>query len=88
MKEIGINILKQLLYDRKSSSLNSGFFVYFLFFFILIYYAVRKHQRMRIGVFTLFSLFFFTKPVAGCIPDPAFSHHRLCDLKSDLPKED
>jgi len=62
MKEIGINILKQLLYDPENPLLfNSGFFVYFLFFFILIYYAVRKHQRMRIGVFTLFSLYFFYK---------------------------
>jgi len=62
MKEIGINILKQLLYDPENPLLfNSGFFVYFLFFFILIYYAVRKHQRMRIGVFPLFSLYFFYK---------------------------
>ncbi len=55
-------IRDQLLYDPKNPLLfNSGFFVYFLFFFILIYYAVRKNRRMRIGAFTLFSLYFFYK---------------------------
>jgi alginate O-acetyltransferase complex protein AlgI len=62
MNDIAGKILHQLLYDPKNPLLfNSGFFVYFLFFFILIYYSVRKNRRMRIGVFTLFSLYFFYK---------------------------
>jgi alginate O-acetyltransferase complex protein AlgI len=62
MMGIADKILQQLLYDPKNPLLfNSGFFVYFLFFFILIYYSVRKNRRMRIGVFTLFSLYFFYK---------------------------
>jgi alginate O-acetyltransferase complex protein AlgI len=62
MNEIIGKILQQILYDPKNPLLfNSGFFVYFLFFFILIYYSVRKNRRMRIGVFTLFSLYFFYK---------------------------
>jgi D-alanyl-lipoteichoic acid acyltransferase DltB (MBOAT superfamily) len=62
MKELIDKILAQLLYDPKNPLLfNSGFFVYFLFFFILLFYAVRKHHRMRTGVFTLFSLYFFYK---------------------------
>jgi alginate O-acetyltransferase complex protein AlgI len=62
MNEIVHKILDQLLYDPKNPLLfNSGFFVYFLFFFILIYYSIRKNRRMRIGAFTLFSLYFFYK---------------------------
>jgi len=62
MSELIQNILKQLVYDPENPLLfNSGFFVYFLFFFILLFYAVRKHHRMRTGVFTLFSLYFFYK---------------------------
>jgi alginate O-acetyltransferase complex protein AlgI len=62
MNELASSILRQLLYDPKNPLLfNSGFFVYFLFFFILLYYSVRKNRKMRIGVFTLFSLYFFYK---------------------------
>ncbi|NVO20553.1 MAG: MBOAT family protein [Bacteroidetes bacterium] len=62
MEDLPNKILHQLVYDPKNPLLfNSGFFVYFLFFFILIYYAVRKNRKMRIGVFTLFSLYFFYK---------------------------
>ncbi len=62
MIELFDRLKDQLLYDPKNPLLfNSGFFVYFLFFFILIYYSVRKNRRMRIGFFTLFSLYFFYK---------------------------
>lgn len=61
-KEIGFNILKQLQYDPENPLLfNSGFFVYFLFVFMLIYWAVRKNKTARVSVFTAFSLYFFYK---------------------------
>ena len=61
-------ILHQLVYDPKAPLLfNSGFFLYFLFFFMLLFYAVRHHKNARIGVFTFFSLYFFYKASGWCV---------------------
>ncbi|MEI6948679.1 hypothetical protein V9K67_15910 [Paraflavisolibacter sp. H34] len=55
-------ILEQLQYDPANPLLfNSGFFLYFLFGFTLLYYAVRHHHVARTALFTLFSLYFFYK---------------------------
>jgi len=55
-------VIDQLLYDPKNPLLfNSGFFLYFLFAFMLIYYAVRHNHKARTFVFTVFSLYFFYK---------------------------
>lgn len=40
---------------------NSAFFLYFFAAFLLCYQAVRKYERGRVWVFTLFSLYFFYK---------------------------
>ena len=55
-------VLKQLLYDKDNPLLfNSGFFVYFFFTFLFAFLLVRNNTRARVGVFTLFSLYFFYK---------------------------
>ena len=52
----------QFLYDAHNPLLfNSGFFVYFLFVFILFYYLFRKNYMHRALVLTVFSLYFFYK---------------------------
>jgi alginate O-acetyltransferase complex protein AlgI len=52
----------QFLYDAHNPLLfNSGFFVYFLFVFILFYYLFRKDYKHRAMVLTVFSLYFFYK---------------------------
>ncbi len=52
----------QFLYDAHNPLLfNSGFFVYFLFVFILFYYLFRKDYKHRALVLTVFSLYFFYK---------------------------
>jgi D-alanyl-lipoteichoic acid acyltransferase DltB (MBOAT superfamily) len=40
---------------------NSGFFLYFLLFFFVGYYALRNHANSRIAFVSLFSLYFFYK---------------------------
>lgn len=55
-------VLKQLQYDPANPLLfNSGFFVYFFFTFLFVFLLVRKSSKARVGVFTLFSLYFFYK---------------------------
>ncbi|MGX5820227.1 MBOAT family O-acyltransferase [Chitinophaga lutea] len=56
------NLWEQLLYNEKDPVLfNSAFFLYFFAAFLLCYHLVRKHERGRVAVFTLFSLYFFYK---------------------------
>ena len=57
-----LKVQQQLLYDAKNPLLfNSGFFIYFLFFFIICYFLVRKQNNLRALVLALFSLYFFYK---------------------------
>ncbi len=59
---------EQLLYDPKNPLLfNSGFFLYFFFLFMLVYYAVRANKTARVAVFTAFSLYFFYKACGGFV---------------------
>ena len=55
-------MLQQLRYDPSNPLLfNSGFFVYFFFVFLGVFLAVRNNAKARVGVFTVFSLYFFYK---------------------------
>lgn len=56
------SFLKQFLYDSKNPLLfNNGFFVYFFFLFIVLFYLFRNHLTYRKYIFTFFSLYFFYK---------------------------
>lgn len=56
------NLLAQLLYNAEEPILfNSAFFLYFFGAFLFCYQLVRDHERGRVWVFTLFSLYFFYK---------------------------
>ena len=55
-------ILSQLAYDPASPLLfNSSFFLVFFTVFLFFYQFAYKHKRMRVLMFTLFSLYFFYK---------------------------
>lgn len=56
------NLWNVLKYNEAEPILfNSAFFLYFFAAFLLCYQLVRKHERGRVWVFTLFSLYFFYK---------------------------
>lgn len=56
------SFLNQFLYDPKNPLLfNNGFFVYFFFLFIVLFYLLRDRPNARKYVFTFFSLYFFYK---------------------------
>jgi len=53
---------RQFLYDPENPLLfNNGFFVYFFFLFITLFYVLREKPTARKYVFTFFSLYFFYK---------------------------
>ena len=53
---------RQFLYDPENPLLfNNGFFVYFFFLFITLFYVLREKPTTRKYVFTFFSLYFFYK---------------------------
>lgn len=53
---------RQLLYDPENPLLfNNGFFVFFFFAFISLYYAFRNQYTIRTLILSLFSLYFFYK---------------------------
>lgn len=54
--------LHQFLYDAKNPLLfNNGFFVYFFFVFICLYYLFRNQYNTRSFIVSIFSLYFFYK---------------------------
>jgi alginate O-acetyltransferase complex protein AlgI len=54
--------LKQFLYNSKNPLLfNSGFFVFFIALFIVVYYRFRNNYKIRTWLFCLSSLYFFYK---------------------------
>ena len=54
--------LQQFLYDAKNPLLfNNGFFVYFFFLFITLYFLFRKSSNARAFIVSIFSLYFFYK---------------------------
>lgn len=56
------NLWQVLKYNEADPILfNSAFFLYFFAAFLLCYQLVRKYERGRVWVFTLFSLYFFYK---------------------------
>ncbi|GEP94599.1 MBOAT family O-acyltransferase [Chitinophaga cymbidii] len=56
------NLWNVLKYNEADPILfNSAFFLYFFAAFLLCYQLVRKHERGRVWVFTVFSLYFFYK---------------------------
>ena len=63
MKDFSLEALSNsLLYNADDPLLlNSGFFLYFFVFFLMIYQFVYKHKPYRLFVVTLFSLYFFYK---------------------------
>ena len=55
-------LIQQLVYDPKNPLLfNQGFFVYFFFLFIALYYIFRNKVVIRKYIFVFFSLYFFYK---------------------------
>ncbi len=55
-------LIEQLVYDPKNPLLfNQGFFVYFFFLFITLYYIFRNKVVTRKYIFVFFSLYFFYK---------------------------
>ena len=56
------NLKTQVLYNPEEPILfNSAFFLFFFAAFLCCYQLVRKNERGRVWVFTLFSLYFFYK---------------------------
>ncbi len=55
-------LVETLTYNPKEPLLfNSGFFIWFFAFFIIIYSSVAHHRNARILTFVIFSLYFFYK---------------------------
>jgi D-alanyl-lipoteichoic acid acyltransferase DltB (MBOAT superfamily) len=55
-------LIKELLYNPKEPLLfNSGFFIWYFAFFIVIYSLVASSRKERIMTFIIFSLYFFYK---------------------------